>query len=187
MAKRRILYQPNPVCLSLAVLQYHKHSNIGQKRPKLMQQCPQHGAIMRSAVASPSWVLQASTTWWHYDLGITSSSAAPASEWGSFLKCLLGRSQTNQLPTCTKAGGYFTCTAGLWASIWASQGFVDTAEFLQDLLDSRATICHSGHSLKLHTDIEHINLLLIIKDNYPVWQIYTAIMVFVGKGRGLSD
>lgn len=69
----------------------------------------------------------------------------------------------------------------------SSQGFTETAAFLQDLLDSRATICHSGHSLKLHTVIEHNNLLLIIKDNYPVWQIPTATTVFVDKGRGLSD
>lgn len=69
----------------------------------------------------------------------------------------------------------------------SSQGFIDTAAFLQDLLDSRATIFHSGHSLKLHTVIVHNNLLLIIKDNYPVWKIPTATTVFVDKGRGLSD
>lgn len=72
--KRRIFSQPNPVCLSLAVLQSHKHRNTGQKRP-FMQECPQHRAIMRSAV-----VLKTSKTLRYHDLEITSSSAAPASE-----------------------------------------------------------------------------------------------------------
>lgn len=96
------------------------------------------------------------------------------SEEASFNVCFKDPKPTN-CPFVEKQGVILPVVLSYGLPFKLSQGFIDTAEFLQDLLNSRATNCHSGHSLKLHTVIGHNNTLVIIKDNYPAWQISTAI------------